>query len=416
MQRRWMPISMSLLAVLLFLSLTMMIPVTLAIGEVTPTPAENEPAAPPPTATPLPRPTATPVPPTAPDTNPPAAGNVNALLAEALEQIQAGRFDDAIETLDEAIALDPENVEAYTLRGASYAAQREYQRAIDDFTRALNIVPYDWSVYVFRADTYANMGERGEAMLDYDMALELNPRYLPAYQNRAALHQILGQADEAALDELMVQGITQSTRSGYRRAIDAFSDVIALDNGENRVSAYAYYNRGLAFFSLEDFESSIEDFTSALEIYPDMHDSYLGRGIAHRIEGDIQLAGADFLRRIEILEANTVNDALTIGSPLEVEMAYGSVYRLTFDGRQGDLLDIEARMANPALFVDPLIVVLDPDGQPIAGDDDFGGNLDSLVDSLELTEDGTYTVVVSHANGGFDGTVRVLVSETNPGA
>ena len=53
--------------------------------------------------------------------------------------------------------------------------------------------------------------------------------------------------------------------------------------------------------------------------------------------------------------------------------------------------------------VDPLIALLDPDGTPIAGDDDMGGVLDSLVENFELPADGTYTLVVSHANGGYDG-------------
>ncbi len=415
MQRRF-GLAFLAIALLLAFSLTVMIPVTFAIGEVTPTPAENEPAAPPATMTPLPRPSATPAATTAPDTNPALGGDVEALLNRALEELQAGQFADAIDTLTEVVEIDPDNVTAYTLRGAAYAAQNNYQRAIDDFTRALAVVPYDWAVYVFRADTYANMGEPGEAMFDYDKALELNPRYVSAYQSRAAVHQSLGQTDEAELDTLMVQGITQSNRGAYRDAVNTFSDVIALDGGANRISAYAYYNQGLTFFSLEDYESAIEDFTQALEIYPDMHDSYLGRGIAYRIEGDTQRAGADFLRRIEILEANTFEDTLAIGDAIEIEMAYGNVYRLTFEGNAGDVLDIEARMTNPEIFVDPLIVVLDPDGNPIAGDDDFGGNLDSLLESVELTDAGTYTVIVSHANGGFDGAVRVLVSESNPGA
>lgn len=415
MQRRF-GLAFLAIGLLLTFSLTVMIPVTLAIGEVTPTPASNEPIVPAATMTPLPRPSATPAPTNVPNTNPPLGGDVEALLDRALEELQAGQFEDAIETLSEVIAIDPENATAYTVRGAAYAAQNNYQRAIDDFTRALAVVPYDWAVYVFRADTYANMGEPGEAMFDYDKALELNPRYIAAYQSRAAVNQSLGQADEAELDTLMVQGISQSNRGAYRDAVNTFSDVIALDGGENRISAYAYYNQGLTFFSLEDYESAIEDFTMALEIYPNMHDSYLGRGIAHRIEGDVQRAGGDFLRRIEILESNTFEDNLTIGDAIEVEMAYGNVYRLTFAGNPGDILNIEARMTNPEIFVDPLITVLDPSGRPIAGDDDFGGNLDSLIEALELTESGTYTLIVSHANGGFDGTVRVLVSETNPGA
>jgi pre-peptidase len=91
-------------------------------------------------------------------------------------------------------------------------------------------------------------------------------------------------------------------------------------------------------------------------------------------------------------------------------MAYRRVYAISFEGEAGQEINITARDFGGA-FTDPLIALLGPDGEPIAGDDDFGGGLDSEIDNFELPEDGTYTLLVSHAEGGYDfgfqGIVRV---------
>jgi hypothetical protein len=62
--------------------------------------------------------------------------------------------------------------------------------------------------------------------------------------------------------------------------------------------------------------------------------------------------------------------------------------------------------------------LLDPDGNPIAGDDDTGlgmNGLDAMVEDFELPSDGTYTLLVSHAEGGyifgFSGMIEVEISD-----
>jgi hypothetical protein len=57
-----------------------------------------------------------------------------------------------------------------------------------------------------------------------------------------------------------------------------------------------------------------------------------------------------------------------------------------------------------------LIVLLDPNGDPIAGDDDSGTQLDSLISSFELPTDGTYTLLVSHAGGGSEGDIELSLT------
>jgi hypothetical protein len=68
-------------------------------------------------------------------------------------------------------------------------------------------------------------------------------------------------------------------------------------------------------------------------------------------------------------------------------------------------------------MIDPLIALLDPQGNPIAGDDDFGaatgGEVDAEITDFILPATGSYTLLVSHAEGGyavgFEGLVRVSI-------
>ena len=57
--------------------------------------------------------------------------------------------------------------------------------------------------------------------------------------------------------------------------------------------------------------------------------------------------------------------------------------------------------------MDPLLVLLDVQGLPVLGNDDGGGQKDALIADYELPQDGVYTLMVSHANGGYEGKIRV---------
>lgn len=366
----------------------------LAIREVTPTPtpgatAESTDEAP---ATPTP------------------AGSLNEQLNEAYSLFEQGDYQEAIEAATAIIEEYPEAAEAYLLRGVAYSQVNNINRAIDDFTRAIRILPYDWTAYTFRAGVYAQSGQIGDALNDYDTAIELNPRYAPAFTGRSLLLDQQGESDAAQIDQLIAEGITSFTRQDLPGALSKFTQAIEVDDTPDASVANAYYNRALVHSTMGDVDASIEDYTAAIELDPNMHDSYLGRGISYVEIEESAKAGEDFAERIDLLAEDTTEGTLVIGESQDVTMTYGQVFRFTFEGEEGQQLDVSARDLSQ-IGVDPLIVLLDPDGTPIGGDDDSGGELDAHLPNFELPADGTYTLIVSHANGGYDGVVNVLVQE-----
>ncbi|GEM_PF-996509 len=379
----------------------------LAIGEITPTP--NSPVVPTLAPTVAPLPTNTPAPfASTPVPIPPQADEI-ALLDAAIALIQTGQYDQAITELTSLIAINPNNPEAFAFRGVAHQLNLAYQLSIDDFTRALDLVPYSWEFYTFRGSSYQFIGETGEAMLDYDKALDLNPRYVTAYNYRSNLFLALGDRANSDIDSIISEGIEIQGRGDFTRAILRLSEAINSNPSDNRTLAYALYNRALTTYLANDVQTAILDYSLSLENYPTMHDSFLGRGIAYRENDQLELAGRDFYRRIEILESNTINAPITPNTAVDLAMDYGVVARYTFEGTGGDVWSFIARDIE-GVGVDPLIALLAPDGQVLAGDDDFGGELDSSIAGFTLPQTGTYTLVVSHANGGYTGRVSVLIS------
>jgi tetratricopeptide (TPR) repeat protein len=307
------------------------------------------------------------------------------------------------------VELYPDTAEAYILRGLAYAQLNNINRAIDDYTRAIGVLPYEWSAYTFRASAYAQTGKVSEALDDYDKAIELNPRYAPAYTGRSQLLDATGDSQGAQIDQLTASGIALVGRQDFEGAISSFTEAIDIDSTDHRVSG-AYYNRALSYFSTDRLEEAVDDYTAALELAPNMHDSYLGRGIAYVGLEETAKAGVDFAKRIELLALDVKEETLKLGVSSEVEMSYGQVYHFTFEGKAGQHLNLLVSDIT-LVGVDPLIALLDPDGTPIAGDDDSGGTYDSQISNFELPADGTYTLVVSHANGGYNGLLSVLVRE-----
>ena len=374
-----------------------------AIGEVTPTPPGIEIV---PSATPTPLPP----PPTAAPSNPsplnPGPSDIDEQLNEAVRAIQAGETDRAINILNGVISQDPQNGEAYLIRGIANLQGGNTLRAIDDFSRTIDIIPSSSSAYVFRGDALIAAGDAEAALADYNYALFLNPRDIQAYIGRGTLYNQQGETTLAQIDGQIAQGLTSLNIGNVEAAQRLFSQAIDQSTANDTPSAEAYYNRGLSYLTAANEVAAASDLSNALEIDAQMHDAYLARGIAERLLGNAQAAGRDFQRRIELLERRSAVESITRNQPLDIVMAYGVVYRIQFEAMGGDVVTITARDRD-GVFVDPLIALIDPSGIALTGDDDFGGDLDSLIESYRIPADGTYTILVSHANGGFDGPVRV---------
>ena len=165
----------------------------------------------------------------------------------------------------------PETAEEYVERGESLAGQGLYLEAIDHFSAALKMEPENAEAFFLRGRAHYDyavkmaMDETGQppeavpflppevteqmelAVADYTSAVELSPQYAKAYNNRGNARATLGDL-EGALED-------------YDRALDLDGSL-----------SLTYFNRGVIHYQLLNYESSIADLAMYLELVPHAED------------------------------------------------------------------------------------------------------------------------------------------------
>jgi tetratricopeptide (TPR) repeat protein len=100
-----------------------------------------------------------------------------------------------ISSLTAVIQRNPNDAEAYNVRGSAYGRGGRYQEAIDYFNRAIELNPRFYQAYANRALIHRYLGDQQAAMTDYNRALEINSRYDVAYIGRGNLYRLAGRSN-----------------------------------------------------------------------------------------------------------------------------------------------------------------------------------------------------------------------------
>lgn len=179
-----------------------------------------------------------------------------------------GRSKDAMDEYLKAIAIDPENADAYIGRGIVHDDSGHPEEAIKDFNKAIELDPNSAVAYDNRGNFYRNLGHPEEALKGYSKAIELEPDDAIAYNNRGYVYYDLGQPEEALKD--------------FNKAIELNPD-----------SAIAYSNRGIIYEESGQHEQAIKDYTRAIQLDPEYKNVYLNRASVYSAIGEEALAEAD---------------------------------------------------------------------------------------------------------------------------
>ncbi len=136
--------------------------------------------------------------------------------AEAL--VALGKWDEAEESVNSALKIEPYMAEAYNARGNIRRARRDDEGAVNDYTMAIHIEPdYDEAHYN-RALAYEARRRYAEAETDLTRALKLNPDLKAAYEARGRIRAAQFKYDEAIAD------LSYYLRSGGGRENDNHSE------------------------------------------------------------------------------------------------------------------------------------------------------------------------------------------------
>ncbi|MEZ0607732.1 tetratricopeptide repeat protein [Fibrella sp. WM1] len=212
---------------------------------------------------------------------------------------QVGQYKEALRDLNEALALDFQNLEALESRADLYTRLNDYPKAVADLSVYLNVDPTNADLLARRAGYRLRTNRLAEAQADYDEAIRIsnqNPRY---FLLRGLLAQQTGACDKAEAD--FTEGINRSRRQPelyFRRGMayvclkqydEAGSDFdraveLGLDPAFRRQIdsiATAYYESGKSDVEVSRTTDALDKMAIALTLRPDYADAWLLTGRLH---------------------------------------------------------------------------------------------------------------------------------------
>jgi tetratricopeptide (TPR) repeat protein len=192
--------------------------------------------------------------------------------------------------------------------------------------------------------------------------------------------------------------------NNYEEALAAFQNALNLNSQDSEAMNWM----GVTYRYMGEYDTAINFISQAMALNNSYTLPYLSRGITFELMGDTQASAADYYQYTILNRTrNFFHSELEGDSSFELPMREGWVYNIPFDAVAGQTVDISVDTVAPG-FVDPLIMILGPDNQPLVGDDDVARNdYNATIEDFELPADGQYTLIISHAEGGANGTIGV---------
>ncbi len=143
-----------------------------------------------------------------------STGEANAHLEAGRQALLDQDHQKALQELEAAIRANPDDAEAYYLRGTAYYGRYEtaynagdpqadgedFWRALTDFTKAIELNHNYAEAYHYRGLTYHGLGYHQHSIADYTLAIQLNPEMEYPYYGRALVYEEDGQKEAAIAD------------------------------------------------------------------------------------------------------------------------------------------------------------------------------------------------------------------------
>ncbi|NJN96831.1 MAG: tetratricopeptide repeat protein, partial [Anaerolineales bacterium] len=155
-------------------------------------------------------------------------------------------------SLTDVLSKNPNDPQAYNMRGSVLGQSGRYQEAITDFDKAIALDATYAQAYANRALANRQLGQVDLALADYDRALDIDAAYAVAYVGRGMVRRDKGQLLEALQD--------------FNKAIQIRPD-----------NAQAYYNRGLLYQSQKQHQYAIDDLTTAIGLSQQQAEPFVAR-------------------------------------------------------------------------------------------------------------------------------------------
>lgn len=193
--------------------------------------------------------------------------HVHSNLAFALNAL--GRHDAALAAANRALALKNGFVDALNNRGMALAGLNRPEEALASFEKALAAKPDFPEAWSNRSCTLRDLGEPEQAVASCDRAIALRPNYAEAWSNRGNALSDLNRPLEA--------------QASYERALAASS---ALGD--------AWNNLGLTFVDMNRHTDALACYERALALAPDAAETHWNRALCLLQTGELAHGFAEY--------------------------------------------------------------------------------------------------------------------------
>ena len=144
----------------------------------------------------------------------------------AIKQIETGDARGAIDTLNQAVTLNPAFIEAILNRGFAYSSTNSPQSAIANYNSAIRLNPASADAYFFRGVEYVNTANYKAALLDYHQVIIIDPDRALAYLERGFVYYQMDNLEKAVVD-------LEKAAKLFEQRNDSDNQLIALDMAED---------------------------------------------------------------------------------------------------------------------------------------------------------------------------------------
>jgi tetratricopeptide (TPR) repeat protein len=209
------------------------------------------------------------------------------------------QFVEAVDQLQRATAIDPQNAEAFYNLAIVHMEMRKFEPAKEDLTRAIAVAPdnaayqeklgtvlielKDWNgakkalekttelepslfkAYYKLAQVNEELDDQQSALQRYTQAIEKGPSFLPAYNALGGLYADLGYLDQAV----------QVCKEALKVAQSGTEDAAKIHN-----------LLGTVYQQQKKFDEATGEFKAALDITPGMRDAVFSLGWTYALSGN----------------------------------------------------------------------------------------------------------------------------------
>jgi tetratricopeptide (TPR) repeat protein len=215
--------------------------------------------------------------------------SVNAWLSQGAALYYLQRYDEALVSFDRVVKLNPNYANAWFGRWELLKHLKRYEEALVSFDKGLELgsINNAW-VWDQQGNVLSKLQRYEEALVSFDKAIKLDPNYVWAWGCRGHVLDNLKRNEEALvsfdkaieLDPNYVwawgqRGLVLGKLQRYEEALASFDKAIELD--PNYVWAWA--NRGLVLGKLQRYKEALASYDKAIKLDPNYTGAWGCRGL-----------------------------------------------------------------------------------------------------------------------------------------